>query len=491
MYKDNSFSISVWLFFRLLGLVFFFAFLSYWTQLPGLIGENGILPAKILLEASKYNLGEKAYYYFPTLAWLNSSDFFLKTLSIAGIILSITLILDRFTLPAILVLYIIYLSLVVVGQSFMSFQWDVLLLEVGFLAIFTAPRNLLQPSLNSPSPSKILIFLFWFLLFRLMFSSGIGKIISGDPTWREFTALKFHYFTQPLPNPISWYVHQLPELVHKISATITLVIETVVPLLFFAPRFLRHIGGISIVLLQIIIMITGNYTYFNILTITICLLLFDDKFLNNSIPKSLKKRLVFDKNQRHKTINNPKKIAIYCFSAIVIFLGSIQLSTTLFGFWSLPISIQRTVKAISPLRTFNRYGLFTVMTTSRPEIIIEGSNDGTIWKEYEFKHKPSDLDGKLPVVAPYQPRLDWQMWFAALGNYYTNPWFIELIKHLGKGTPEVLNLLSYNPFPKNPPKYLRALTYDYKFTNFSERRETGNVWKRELVSIYLPESRLN
>ncbi|MGI9534817.1 MAG: lipase maturation factor family protein [Thermodesulfobacteriota bacterium] len=468
-----------------------FAFLSYWVQLPGLVGENGILPAKILLEAASYNLEEKAYYYFPTLAWLSSSDSFLNTLSIAGVALSIVLILGYFTLPIVIILYIFYLSLVVVGQSFMSFQWDSLLLETGFLAIFIAPRNLLSGSLNSQPPSKILIFLFWFLLFRLMFSSGIGKIVSGDPTWKNLTALNFHYFTQPLPNPVAWYIHQLPEFFHKISVAIILFIETIVPLFFFAPRILRHTAGVLTIIMQIIIMITGNYTYFNILSITICLLLFDNKFLVKLIPEGIKKKFIYDEIPKAGALNILKKTVIYCLAASVIFIGSLQLYTTVFGYWSLPISMQNIVKSISPLRTFNRYGLFTVMTTTRPEIIIEGSNDGVNWKEYKFKHKPSDLDGKLPVVAPYQPRLDWQMWFAALGNYRNNPWFIRFIEHLGKNTPEVLNLLLHNPFPDDPPKYFRALSYDYSFTNYEERKKTGNIWKRELIGVYLPESRLN
>ena len=491
MLKENNFSLSVWLFLRLLGLVYLSAFLSYWVQLPGLVGENGILPAKILLEASSYNLGQKAFYYFPTLAWLNSSDLFLESLSVLGVVLSIVLIAGYFTLPIVIILYALHLSLVVVGQNFMSFQWDALLLEAGFLAIFISPRNLITGSLNSPPPSRILIFLFWFLLFRLMFSSGIGKIVSRDPTWKNLTALNFHYFTQPLPNPVSWYVHQLPELFHKLSVLIMLFIETIVPLFYFAPRTLRHIAGILTVLLQIIIMITGNYTYFNILTITICILLFDNKFLDNLIPENMKKKFINDKISESVSLSFFKKSAIFCLAVIIIFFGTLQLYTTVFGYWNLPIKMQNIVKSISPMRTFNRYGLFTVMTTKRPEIVIEGSDDGVNWKEYKFKYKPSDLDGKLPFVAPYQPRLDWQMWFAALGSYQNNPWFIKFIEHLGKNSPEVINLLLYNPFPDNPPKYFRALSYDYKFTDFEERNKTGNIWKRELIGIYLPESRLN
>ena len=270
-----------------------------------------------------------------------------------------------------------------------------------------------------------------------------------------------------------------------------LFIETIVPLFFFAPRTLRHIAGILTILLQIVIMITGNYTYFNILTITICLLLFDNKFIFNLTPDQIKKRYIKDEIPKPGSLNIVRKALIYCLAVVVIFLGTLQLYTTVFGYWNLPIKMQSIIKSISPMRTFNRYGLFTVMTTKRPEIIIEGSDDGVNWKEYKFKYKPSDLNGKLPIVAPYQPRLDWQMWFAALGSYQNNPWFIKFIEHLGKNTPEVINLLLYNPFPDNPPKYFRALSYDYKFTDWAVRKKTGNIWKRELIGIYLPESRLN
>ena len=490
-FEKNSFSVSVWLFFRLLGIVYLSAFLSYWLQIPGLVGENGILPANIYLEASNYNLGYKAYYYLPTIFWLSSSDGFISVVTIFAALLSVILTIGILTLPVSIILFVIHLSLVVIGQNFMSFQWDFLLLEVGLLSIFIAPRTVFHSTSKLISPSKILLLIFWFLLFRLIFSSGIGKILSGDPTWRDMTALSFHYFTQPLPNPLSWYIHQLPGWFHKISVCIMFLIEVIIPFLYFAPRVLRHIAGILTIIFQISIMITGNYTYFNILTIAICVLLFDDMFYLNCFPGFLKKIFFNQKSYETLPIPNFRKILLYIFSFVVLFLGIIQLSVSVLGYWNLPVAVQGVVKFISPLGIVNRYGLFTVMTTERPEIVIEGSNDGVIWKEYKFRHKPSDLDRLLPVVAPYQPRLDWQMWFAALGNYQRNPWFIKLVEHLAKGTPEVLGLLESNPFPDNTPIYIRALLYKYEFTDYQERKNTGNIWKRELEGYYLPEVKVN
>ena len=491
IWEKNSFSISVWLFFRLLGIVYLSAFISYWLQIPGLIGENGILPANVYLEASSYALGDKAYYYLPTIFWLDSSDSFISLVTICGILFSIFLTIGILTLPISIILFIIHLSLVVIGQNFMSFQWDALLLEVGFLSIFIAPRNFLHRTTKLFTPSRVLLLLFWFLLFRLMFSSGIGKIISGDPTWKNLTALSFHYFTQPLPNPVSWYVHQFPDWFHKLTVVIMLFVEIFIPFLYFAPRLFRHIAGILTIILQIIIMITGNYTYFNILTISICFLLFDDAFLQQHLPEIVKNKFNLAPGYAKKPKIVLRNLPTYVLAIIIAFLGLVQLSVSVFGYWNQPIAVQEVVKTVSPLSIVNRYGLFTVMTTDRPEIVIEGSSDGVNWKEYKFRYKPSDLDKVLPLVAPYQPRLDWQMWFAALGSYQRNPWFIKLIERLASNTPEVLELLEENPFPDKRPIYIRALRYKYEFTNYSERQEGGNIWKRELLGYYLPEVRVN
>lgn len=486
--ENNSFKISRWLFLRLLGLIYFIAFLSFYLQLQGLISSNGILPVDRFLEIIKISFDSSSYFYFPSLAWISHTDFFLKLLVIVGIFFSLLLIIGILESPILITLYILYLSIVTIGQTFMSFQWDMLLLETGFLAIFLGSISFLTRPSKIKQPSKIIIFLFWFLLFRLMFSSGIGKILSGDSAWRDFTALNFHYFTQPLPTPISWYIHQLSEWCHKISVGIMFLIEIIVPFLFFTPRKVRHIAGLVTILLQLVIMSTGNYTFFNLLAIALCLLLFDDEFLKKILPKKLKGFFIEKESAQDYSClkSNYKIAAISTFAALIIFLGLIQLGVTTLGFRKLPSSLNKTISLISPFHIVNRYGLFTVMTTVRPEIIIEGSNDGKNWKEYEFKYKPGDIKRNLPIVAPHQPRLDWQMWFAALGDYRRNPWFVNFLHRLLEGSPEVLKLLERNPFSDKPPKYIKASVYRYGFTDYKMRKESGAIWQRAYIRPYLP-----
>jgi predicted DCC family thiol-disulfide oxidoreductase YuxK len=480
-----SYFLSRWLFLRLLGVIYFIAFLSFWIQIPGLIGSDGILPAERFLEIVKFNLESKAYWLVPTVAWFNAHDGFLQFLALGGTLLSVLVIFGVLTIPVLVVLWIFYLSLVSAGQVFMSFQWDNLLLEAGFLAIFMAPLQVLPRLSGESPPSMAVLWLFRFLLFRLMFSSGFGKLTSGDPTWRNFTALDFHYFTQPLPTPIAWYMYQLPEWFHKLSVGFMFFIEIVIPFLIFAPRQLRFIAGAGIILLQVFIALTGNYTFFNVLTISLCALLFDDAFLRRVCPKKIKeameiKRLISDSRYTFPH----KKLGMGILAAIIIFLGCIQLSGVVIGSQNLPRILRQTFLWVSPFRIVNNYGLFRVMTTSRPEIIIEGSNDGENWVEYEFKSKPGNLKTAPPWVQPHQPRLDWQMWFAALGNTQNNPWFVNLMERILQGSPHVLRLLESNPFPEQPPKYLRAALYEYSFTNLDTKRDTGDWWKRELIGTY-------
>jgi len=483
----ETFIISRWVFLRLLGIVYFIAFLSFWLQVDGLIGGNGISPADIYLGSLKINLGWMAYLRIPTIAWIDYSDLFLGAIPLAGMLLSILLIFGVLVLPVAIILWVLYLSTVNIGQMFMSFQWDALLLEAGFLAFFLAPSGLIQRLSREASPSTITLWLYRFLLFRLMFSSGIGKIVSGDPTWSDFTALNYHYYTQPLPTPIAWYVHQLPEWFHKISVGTVLFIEIVIPFFVFAPRRLRFIAGITIMLLQVLIMLTGNYAYFNLLTIALCLLLFDDTFFKNVLPKKFMNLKVGGPYVIPATSRrSAKEIAMVALPAFIILLGTIQLVRVFVGYRNLPYVVQNVMRWVSPYRIVNNYGLFTVMTTSRPEIIIEGSNDGQNWLEYGFKYKPVELNRSLPWVAPHQPRLDWQMWFAALGSYQTSPWFPNLMYRILERSPDVLKLLDKNPFPDRPPKYLRATVYDYKFTDLNTKRTTGNLWERDLKGLYLP-----
>ena len=483
----HTFMISRWVFLRALGIIYFVAFFSFFTQILGLIGSNGILPADIFLGSIKIILGWKAYAGLPTLAWISYGDGFLRFIPFCGMLLSLLVIVGVLTSPALIGLWFLYLSLVNIGQDFMSFQWDILLLETGFLAIFLAPRAVFEKATSGLPPSKIVLWLLRFLLFRLMFSSGIGKVVSGDATWRDFSALAFHYFTQPLPTPIAWYMYQLPLWFHKISVGFMYFVEIVVPFFIFAPRRLRFFAGFMMIPLQVFILLTGNYTFFNLLSIALCILLFDDSFFKAIMPRKFNSLIVSSQSYTgSRTGFSIKKLAAILFFVFMFGLGCIQLGKAVVGYRRMPGVFQDVIRWVSPYRIVNSYGLFTVMTTSRPEIIVEGSNNGRDWYAYEFKYKPGDLKRPLPWVAPLQPRLDWQMWFAALGSYRANPWFTNFMLQVLEGSPEVLGLLENNPFPKKPPKYLRASVYEYNFTSPEGRKRTGDIWTRERKGLYMP-----
>jgi hypothetical protein len=351
----------------------------------------------------------------------------------------------------------------------MGYQWDALLLEAGFLAIFLGS-------------SRMLIWLFRWLLFRLMFLSGAVKLLSGDISWRSFTALPVHYESQPLPTPLAWYFYQLPGWFHHFSVGVVFFVELFVPFLVFAPRRVRFFAAGCIAFLQIIIALTGNYAFFNILTIALCLFLLDDKFLSRLSPKALTAWIANrDKHPRWPFFHKAVCRAVV---TLVIFVSGYQLlGIFAHASWA---PAELAVRAVAPFQIVNTYGLFAVMTTSRPEIIVEGSNDNQTWLAYEFKYKPGDLARRPAWVAPHQPRLDWQMWFAALGDYRSDPWTVQLMVKLLQGSPAVLRLFAKNPFPASPPRYVRALVYDYSFTTAAERRANGNWWRRELKGEYLP-----
>jgi len=481
-----------WIFLRALGVIYLIAFVSLWTQINGLIGHNGILPAGQFMTAAGQQcdargIGLERYHLLPTLCWFNASDGFLHFQCAAGSILAALLIIGVAPEPCLGLLWLLYLSLATIGRDFLGFQWDNLLLEAGFIAIFFAPLQLLpRPSREAPS-SRIALWLLRLLLFKVMFSSGCVKLFSGDPNWRNLTALTFHYQTQPLPTWIAWYANQLPLWFQKASCVVMFAIELGAPFLIFTPRRLRFCGGAAIAFLQILILLTGNYTFFNLLTLALCLLLLDDFALMKLTP--LKLRPAFAPVTRHVSLAThwrwPRAVTIPL-AAVVMAISLFQMSL-MFGarpVWFLPVAVADIW--LSPFRTVNSYGLFAVMTTERREIVVEGSDDGVTWREYEFKYKPGDVTRRPAFVAPHQPRLDWQMWFAALGNYQQNPWFANFCERLLQGSPEVLALVEKNPFPGHPPRYLRAELYDYRFTSFAERRATAAWWQREFIGEYLP-----
>jgi hypothetical protein len=466
--------LSRWVFLRLLGIVYLTAFVSLWVQVEGLIGTQGVLPVVSLLDAAERQLGDDRFWVLPTLCWLSPTDPFLHLLCAAGVLLSLLVVLGVAAPYCLLGLWGSYLSLVNAGQDFLAFQWDSLLLEAGLLAVFFAPHRFKPGLRREPAPSRILLFLLRWLLFRLMFLSGVVKLASGDPTWRDLSALQYHYETQPLPTAVGWLAHQLPGWVQRGSTLGMFLVELGLPFLIFGPRRLRRIAFAGLVGLQTLIALTGNYAFFNLLTVALSVLLLDDSDWparwRSKIPQPAKRRWW------------PLSFSLP-FAALVLLLSGMTLAGHRAP-W--PAPLRTLYQWVAPFDSINGYGLFSIMTTSRPEIVIEGSRDGEAWQAYEFHWKPGDLSRRPGWVAPHQPRLDWQMWFAALGSYRDNPWFLSLLGRLLEGSPPVLALLAHDPFPGEPPRYIRAVLYDYYFTDLATLREKGTWWRREPKGLYAP-----
>jgi hypothetical protein len=464
-------------FLRALAVIYLAAFWSLNAQVLGLAGKDGIVPAaqhmaNVRGYAEEQKMGISRYWVEPTLCWISTTDEFLRGLCVAGILFSIVLLFGIASPLCLAALWVLYLSLTTVCGVFLQFQWDNLLLEVGLLAIFLGPFNWFSRPGRERNPSMIIVWLCRWLLFRLMFQSGCVKLLSGDPLWRDLTALSVHYETQPLPTWIGWYAHQLPMWAQKASCALMFFVELVVPFLIFMPRRIRVWAVPPIVGLQVMILLTGNYCFFNWLTIALCLFLMDDVWLRRPLPRAapLARRFVI-----------ARESGFGVFAAFVMLI-TLLLMAGMFGFRSWPTALVSVYRAMAPFRSINSYGLFAVMTPSRPEIFVEGSNDGKTWLAYEFKYKPEEPDQRPRFVAPHQPRLDWQMWFAALGDYRGNPWFVNFCIRLLQGQAEVLALLEKNPFPERPPRYVRAIVYDYRFTRMGSR----DWWRREGKGEYLP-----
>lgn len=468
--RAETYNITSWLFLRLLGAIYLVAFASFGAQAAGLIGSHGILPVTDFLRGVQEYMGVAAYWNVPTLLWLNSGDGFLRLIWIVGVCLSLLLMSGANARVIPLGLFVLYLSLDTAGQVFMTYQWDALLLEAGFLAVFLGSE-------------VVIVGLFRWLLCRLMFLSGAVKLLSGDPTWRQFTALLVHYQTQPLPTPLAWYFYQLPEWFQRISVGSLFFVELVVPLLVLAPRRIRFFSALAITLLQMLILITGNYAFFNFLTIALCLFAFDDTALARVLPRRILERLSASSQEKQR----PLVWRVICtgLASLVLLTSGFEMAAELSGRHWAPADY--VIRAMAPFEIVNTYGLFAVMTTWRPEIIIEGSKDGVTWLPYEFKYKPGEPTRRPPWVEPHQPRLDWQMWFAALGNYRADPWILQFLERLLEGSPQVLGLLGRNPFPDAPPRYIRAQVYDYRFTTREEYKVTGEWWHREWKRAYVPE----
>jgi len=474
-----------WIYLRLLGAVFAIAFASLGAQLSGLIGSEGILPASATLHALAQSpgvTGLSRFWLMPTLCWISSSNAFLSGLCVLGLVLSAGLTLGLAPVPCLLALWALYLSLASVCREFLWFQWDGLLLEAAFLALFLAPWKLWPRPGRDAGPSRGAVRSTRWLLFRLLVASAAVKLTSGDPSWRDLTALRYHFETQPLPTWLAWYAHQMPLWFARASAGVTFLVEGLVPFLIFAPRRARFAAAGIIVAHQLLIAATGNYGFFNLLTIALCVPLLDDAVWPRWIHERLARRSAAEPPRREAWpvwIRRPVLISLFLLSLVPLFVA---LDAPLSWLGPLPAAYGVT----APFRTVNQYGLFAIMTKERPEILIEGSLDGVEWRTYEFRYKPGDAGRAPGFVAPHQPRLDWQMWFAALSEYRSEVWLLRFCERLLRGSPPVLRLLRVNPFPGGPPRYVRAVVYRYHFTDAATRRATGAWWRREPLGLYAP-----
>lgn len=463
MWDPHSYLIASHLFIRLLGFIYFVASGSFFLQILGLIGEDGILPLKEYLSQYRNVDRFKRWYWCPSLFWINASDTALLLVNGLGVAASLLLLLGYFPTVNLVILYIIWLSLVFAGQEFMSFGWEMFLLEMTFNAIFLSitavPNWMIWISLN-------------FLIFRFHVQAGIVKLQTRDVSWKNLTALYYHYFTQPIPNTWAWYIQKMPLSFHKVSCILMFVIELPLPLLVFGTQEMRLAAWIGFISLQFFIWLTGNFSYLNYMTAALCTILLSDTYLAP----------IFG------TPAAPVPTPLWL-NVFLSLIGAALLVLQLLRFWIAFFSNHTISKILGPTEPYhiaNRYGIFAIMTTKRYEVVIEGSDDGSVWKEYLFQYKPSELNRRPRRISPYQPRLDWQAWFLPFSPYGMEKWFIRFLTCLLQSKKPVLRLLRHNPFPENPPKYVRALLYDYEYTSWKEKNETGNWWKRELQRPYSP-----
>ncbi len=482
-----TFSIVRALFLRAVALVYLVAFVSLWTQIHGLIGARGILPLTDFLQTVHRYYGVSVFSRYPTLFWLSSSDAALNVVCAAGTAASLLLLIGFVPIAAASACWVLYLSLFIGGQVFLGFQWDILLLECGVLTVLLSPPCLTPARWREYPPSHGALWLVRWLLFRLMLASGVVKLMSGDPAWWNLTALSFHYESQPLPPWTAWYMNQLPMWVQRVSCVVMFSVELIVPFFVFAGRRARWIAFWIFTVFQLIIIATGNYTFFNYLTIALGLTLLDDRGLAALIAlrKEPERHSRVEPAGIHRHGSYLRTVFVATAVAAIAMLSTVNFAARFYGYSLLPPAVRRTLARVEPFRLTSNYGLFAMMTKGRPEIIVEGSNDGRRWLEYEFPYKVGDVFRRPPFVAPYQPRLDWQMWFAALSSFRRQRWFGKFIERLGEGSPPVLSLLADNPFPDAPPRYLRARRYDYKFTKAA--KEPGRAWwRRSPRGLYYP-----
>ena len=455
---------------RALAAIYLVAFLVAVNQFRPLLGERGLLPAPRLLAVVPFG---KA----PSVFHLHYSDRFFAVVAWAGVLLAAASVVGLPDAGSVwasmlvwLLLWALYLSIVNVGQTFYAFGWESLLLEAGFLAVFLGPAR--------TAPPTLILWLLRWLLFRVELGAGLIKL-RGDRCWRDLTCLRYHHETQPMPNPLSWFFHRLPDPLHKVEVLANHVAQLVVPFGLFAPQPVAGLAGAVILVTQGWLVLSGNFSWLNVITMALAVVSLDDTMLGWLLPAT----------------PGPQQVPPVAFQAAVVAVAVLVGVLSWRPAANLLSRQQRMNAAFDPLRLVNAYVAFGAITRDRYEVVLEGTDDPvlrstTAWKAYEFKGKPGDPRRRPRQIAPYHLRLDWLMWFAAMSSPRSHPWLVRLVERLLQGDRATLRLLAGNPFPDHPPTFVRALLYRYRFTTAAERRQTGAWWARTLVGEYLPPCRL-
>ncbi len=518
--------LSRWIFLRALGAIYFSAFFPLVFQIRGLIGPQGILPASEDLKSVAEHVNYTRYWYVPSILWFSSGSHMLTGLCWAGMAAAVLLVFNIWPRGMLAICLVCFLSFVSAAGDFSGYQSDGMLLEAGFLSLFLAPGGFRPGFGETRPPVRAAFYLLLWEWFRIYFESGVAKIMGGDPEWRNFTAMDEYYQNGPLPTWIGWYVQHLPHWFHAGTAFFTLALELALIWAAFLPRRFRIALFFVVTPWQIGIILTANYTFLNYLVLTLAFLLLDDRFLLRFFPYQWNKPLlertpapaidstapaidqlsILATPSSQSTDDPPAKmtgpsdlwqnirpwLSTLRVATVAVLLVWIFYATTAQLIWMVtPAPLPTSpVALLDPFRIANRYGLFAVMTRGRYEIEFQGSNDGQTWTAYPFRHKPQGLDKPPRIYAPYQPRLDWNLWFASLGEWRENPMVLRTERRLLSNDPDVLTLFAGNPFREGPPRHVRAVLWQYWFTSMAEKRLHGLWWRRELLGLYAPAIQL-
>ena len=486
-----------WIFLRALGLIYGSAFYSLLSQIKGLIGPHGILPATDYLQAVAAAVHHGRFWYVPSLFWFGASNHALMAVCWLGLMASLLVAIDVWPRLSLAICLVCFLSFVSAAQDFSSYQSDGMLLEAGFISLFFAPSGF-HPGLGREHPpSRASLFLLRWEWFRIYFESGVVKLVSGDASWRNFTAMDDYYQNGPLPSWIGWYAQHLPHRFHAATVWFTFAAELVLCWLVFLPRRFRIAAFCILTPFQIGIILTANYAFLNYIVLSLGFLLLDDRFVEAILPVGIR-TLVGDRAQRREGTDPGRERWQRRWRAILapfqVLVAGILLSTVFYvttnGLLGIFLSHYPLptypVRLLEPFRIANQYGLFAVMTHARYEIEFQGSRDGKTWTGYPFRHKPQDLRNPPGLYAPYQPRFDWNLWFASLGRWQDYRFVVWTEERLLRNQPEVLELFAANPFNRTPPLQVRTIIYQYWFTDMKTKRETGAWWRREPLGEYAP-----